>query len=86
MNALLLSIILATSPNAVGGRIALTSEKCNESSYIAFSFAENGDTISGCWFSEQELVFIKWENGTVKTYPAEKFTLTKEAQAAQGGQ
>ena len=80
MNALLLAIILATSPNASGGRIALTSEKCNDSSYIAFSFAETGDTISGCWFSEQELVFIKWENGTVKTYPAEKFTLTKEAQ------
>ena len=86
MNALLLSIILATSPNAVGGRIALTSEKCNESSYIAFSFAENGDTISGCWVSQAGLVLIKWEDQTVKTYPAERFTLTPEAQAAQGGQ
>ena len=85
MSALLLAIILATSPNAVGGRMALTSEKCTEDSYIAFSFAENGDTINGCWFSEEEMVFIKWEDGTVKTYPAEKFTLTKEAQAAQGG-
>ena len=80
MNALLLAIILATSPNAVGGRIALTSEKCNESSYIAFSFAENGDTVTGCWFSEQELVFIKWDDQTIKTYPANRFTLTTEAQ------
>jgi len=82
MNALLLAIILATSPNASGGRMALTNEQCTDTTYIAISFAENGDTISGCWISQQDYVFVKWEDGTVKTYPASSFTLTKEAEEA----
>jgi len=83
MSALLLAIILATSPNQGGGRIALTDEPCTDTTFIAISFVENGDTVTGCWFSEQELVFIKWDDQTVKTYPANRFTLTKEAQGGR---
>lgn len=83
MNALLLSIILATSPNQGGGRIALTDEPCTDTTFIAISFVDNGDTISGCWLAQQELVFVKWDDGTLKTYPADSFTLTKEAQGGR---
>lgn len=85
MNALLLSIIIATSPNAGGGRIALTNEACTENTYIAFSFVESGETIAGCWVGQAGLVMVKWEDGTIKTYPDSKFTLTEEAQEAMKG-
>ena len=80
MNALLLAIILATSPNQGGGRIALTDERCTDTTFIAISFVENGDTISGCWMAQCELVFVKWDDNTLKTYPADTCTLTPEAQ------
>jgi hypothetical protein len=83
MSALLLAIILATSPNQGGGRIALTDEPCTDTTFIAISFVDNGDTISGCWLAQQELVFVKWDDGTLKTYPADSFTLTKEAQGGR---
>lgn len=80
MNALLLSIIIAFAPNDAGGRIALTNDRgqCAEGLYTAFSYADTGEHMTGCWVYQQSLVFVTWPDGNKRVYDISGFTATPE--------
>lgn len=77
MNALLLAIIVATASNEAGGKIALTDLQgvCPENQFTVISFAPSGRTIEGCWVYTDGLVLVKWSDGELRTFEADKFTI-----------
>lgn len=61
---------IATQPNVAGGMIVLTDVKCKTGkSMVAYGTTKDGQTSFGCWFLDDNFVFIRWDDGTVRTYP-----------------
>ena len=79
MNALLLSIIFATLPNESGGKIVLTDLQaaCSDGQLVAIAYAPSGTTFKGCWTYADGLVFIKYEDGDMRTHEIGAFTLVE---------
>lgn len=76
---LLLALALVTSTagagtvammkNSAGGVIVLTDVKCDKKSLVAYANANTGKTMMGCWFADDNFVFIRWNDGEISTYP-----------------
>lgn len=61
---------IATAQNDGGGIMVLTDIKCKDSkSLVAYSTTNNNKTLLGCWFLDDNFVFIIWNDGDVRTYP-----------------
>jgi hypothetical protein len=65
---------IATLQNGAGGIIVLTDVKCDKNSRVVYSNDSGGNTWMGCWFFDDNFVFIKWSDGAIKTYPFNVWT------------
>ena len=65
---------IATMKNEAGGLIVLTDSKCDKNSRLAYGNDSSGNTVLGCWFTDDNFVFITWKDGSIKTYPFEIWT------------
>ena len=84
MKRLLLALILvgyaqagtvAMMKNNAGGMIVLTDVKCDKKSLVVYANADNGKTMFGCWFADDNFVFIRWNDGETRTYPLTDWTV-----------
>ena len=86
MGLLLLSLnvhakgVIAEVINDIGGSIALTDIKCTTiaGTFVAYSYAKNGQSILGCWSSDDARVFVRWSDGDLRSYPIELFNLKQK--------
>ena len=72
--------IIATMPNKANGMIYLTNnvtEKCKPMR-VMFANDDVGKSIWGCWFIDDVVVHIKWDDGTTSAFRAGSFTLVKK--------
>ena len=72
--------IIATMPNKAGGLIYLTdvsSEKCKPWRTV-FANNDSGKSIWGCWFLDDVVIHIKWDDSGTSTFHAGSFTLMKK--------
>lgn len=75
--------VVAEIPNQGGGRIALTDLKCKDvaNTFLAYSYLGNGKSLMGCWAADDSRVFVRWEDGDMRSYPIDSFVLPKGKQA-----
>ena len=64
---------VATASNKNGGIIVLSDGKCqgDKDLFVAYSTVENSRTLMGCWTMDDNFIFIRWNDGDVRTYPFE---------------
>ena len=83
MKKLLLALLLigsaqagtvAAMKNNAGGVIVLTDLKCDKTSMVVYANTDKGKTAFGCWFVDENFVFIRWSDGEVRTYPFSDWT------------
>lgn len=69
--------VIAEIFNDGGGSIALTDMKCTTiaGTFIAYSYIKGGQSILGCWSSDDTRVFVRWSDGDLRSYPIELFNL-----------
>ena len=62
---------VATAQNDGGGILVLTNVKCNDKkSMVAYTtITSSSKTLFGCWFVDDNFVFIAWSDGDTRTYP-----------------
>ena len=60
---------VATMKNNAGGMIVLTDARCDKKSLVVYANSDTGKTMFGCWFVDDNFVFIRWNDGEIKTYP-----------------
>ena len=75
---------IAQSPNKIGGSVILFDRQgvCSTTMKTVITRAKDGTTVMGCWYYADGLVFVKWSDGDVRTYPIEAFAPVKRP--AQG--
>ena len=65
---------LATMGNAAGGTVILTDVPCkNGGGYYVYSQSPTASTQFGCWWSDDSMVHITWNDGDVRSYPINYF-------------
>ena len=72
--------IIATMPNKAGGMIYLTNnvtEKCKPLRAM-FANSAGGNSIFGCWFLDEIVIHIKWDDTGTSAFPVEAFTIVKK--------
>ena len=69
--------VFATIPNKNNGEIILYDKpgNCPKGQLSMISRGGNGYTLFGCWLIAEDLVFVRYTDGDVRTYPAENFRL-----------
>lgn len=69
--------VIATLPNKAGGEIILTdvtTEVCG-TGMIAYTTSPTGPTVYGCWWSDERMVHITYDNSSnVWSHPISNFT------------
>ena len=63
---------VATSTNDAGGMMVLSDVKCSgeRDLFVAYTVVPNSSkTLMGCWTMDDNFVFIRWNDGDVRTYP-----------------
>lgn len=72
--------VIAEVINDGGGSIALTDIKCTTiaGTFVAYSYIKNGQSMLGCWSSDDTRVFVRWSDGDLRSYPIEVFHLKKQ--------
>lgn len=86
---------VATLRNKGGGLIVLTdvqTEGCKGFAASVYATTEQNKTIWGCWFSDDLMVHVRWEDGDTRAYPitafdidAQKARRLKERNSRRGG-
>jgi len=85
MKKLLLAMLLAasqahadtaaTTGNGNGGVTILTDVDCERGrGYIAYAQSPRSSTFFGCWWSDDSMVHITWQDGDTRSYPFNIFT------------
>ena len=74
--------VVAEVVNQGGGSIALTDIKCKNTpnTFIAYTYISNGKSLLGCWAADDYRVFVRWDDGDVRSYPLDSFSLPKNKQ------
>lgn len=72
--------IIATMPNKAGGMLYLTNNVTEKCKPFRTMFANNseGKSIFGCWFLDEVVIHVRWEDGGTSAFPVEAFTLVKK--------
>ena len=72
--------VIAEVVNEGGGSIALTDIKCTTipNTFVAYSYVPSGQSILGCWASDDSRVFVRWSDGEIRSYSIEVFKLKKK--------
>lgn len=76
--------IIATMKNQAGGLIYLTNnvtDKCRPQR-VMFANNSDGKSIWGCWFVDEVVVHVRWEDGGTSAFPVDAFTLVKKNKGA----
>ena len=62
-------------PNKAGGEIVLVDKICPGYKHImqAYTYLPSGKTMTGCWFYQDGMVRVVWDDNTEYTYPASAF-------------
>ena len=86
---------VATLRNKSGGLIVLTdvpTDTCKGFTAAAYATTENNKTLWGCWFSDDLMVHVRWDDGDTRAYPisafdidAQKARRLKERNSRRGG-
>lgn len=86
MKKLLLAMLLSCSivqaeevgrmPNKGGGYIVLVSEKCNDTSMMAYTFVSSGSVVVGCWSVLNREILVRWNDGDTKIYNPDGLVLS----------
>lgn len=69
---------VATIENQAGGTINLTDEKCLNDPASRFVYSRDAGgriVLTGCWMFDGDFVFVKWDDGTVYSYPGGSVTM-----------
>lgn len=67
----------AKIPNKAGDYINLTDRPCMSKGEKldklrhVFARAAGGNTVFGCWFYADEMIYVVWRSGNVSTFPLE---------------
>lgn len=70
---------LATSTNSNGGLIVLSDVQCKDGSgMVIYSQSNKAPTLYGCWFSDDLMVHVRWNDGDNRAYPLDMFKLYKK--------
>lgn len=72
--------IIATMPNKAGGLIYLTNnvtDKCRPLRAM-FANSKDGNSLWGCWFLDEVVIHVKWNEGGTSAFPVEAFTIVKK--------
>lgn len=72
---------MATLRNSAGGQIVLTdveTSQCKGFVGAAYTTADNNQTYWGCWFSDDLMVHIRWNDGDTRAYPLRNFIINDE--------
>lgn len=74
--------VIAEMLNQGGGTIALTNLPCKSvaGTSVAYSYIKSGQSLLGCWTIEGDRVFIKWDDGDLRSYNAGAFVVKKAKQ------
>lgn len=74
---------IAQIPNKSNGSIILYNTKgaCLNNQKTAIARSESGSTLFGCWFYYEELVWVRWSDGDIRTYDVNAFTSMRKPQA-----
>ena len=84
MKKLLLIAAIAAAPafadswamnNQAGGEIVLIDKLCPGYKNImqAYTYLPGGKTLTGCWFYQEGMVRVVWDDGSEYSYPAKRF-------------
>ena len=62
-------------PNKAGGEIVLTDKICPGYKRImqAYNYTPGGKAQTGCWFYQDGIVRVVWDDNSEYVYPAENF-------------
>ena len=76
--ALVAAPVMADSwamPNKAGGEIIINDKQCPGYKNLmqAYNYGSGGRGMSGCWFYQDGMVRVVWNDGTEYTYPADAF-------------
>lgn len=78
---------IAQTPNKNNGSIILFDTKgaCLDGQKTVVARGGNGTTMFGCWFYYEELVWVRYSDGDIRTYDINAFTsVRKEPAKAKG--
>ena len=65
--------------NKAGGMLVLTDVLCKDKGgYIMYSSANGSRTLFGCWFSDDTMVHVTWDDGELMSYPLERWNFNVE--------
>lgn len=69
--------VFASTPNKNNGEIILYDQpgKCPKGQLMMISRGGNGTTLFGCWLLAEDLIFVRYTDGDVRTYDAAAFRL-----------
>lgn len=74
--------VVATLKNRAGGYIVLTdvvTDRCREFAGSVYTTSDNNQTTWGCWFTDDVMVHIRWNDGDTRAYPIDNFSVNTEA-------
>lgn len=65
----------ATTGNGNGGITVLTDIPCTQAgSFIVYAQNPKSSTFYGCWWSDDMMVHVTWQDGDIRSYPLSIFT------------
>ena len=73
--------VIAVSPTTAGGEIRLTDQQsnCPVDTRWFYTKAKGGEVFPGCWSVVGDEVLATYQNGMIRLYSLEAFTLKKPA-------
>lgn len=73
--------VIAKMPNKAGGFLYLTdvsTKGCSANSKAMFANSSDGKSIWGCWFLDDVVIHVRWDDGGTSAFPVEAFTMVKK--------
>ena len=61
--------------NKSGGEIVVNDKPCPGYPKLrqAYNYGEGGRSMNGCWYIQDDMVKVVWDDGTTYAYPASSF-------------
>lgn len=63
--------------NKTGGAIIMDEAKCDNGMRIAYATSASGAVEYGCWLFHDNMIHVRWENGTRNAYDLDGFILSE---------
>jgi hypothetical protein len=62
-------------PNQSGGEIVVTDKPCPGYKNLrhAYTYTPSGKALNGCWYLDDTMIKLVWDDGTTYAYPADNF-------------